>query len=626
MSLFSRFFARSTRKPSRTNYQSQSLRRGSRLPLQLECLESRQMLTFAPAIDFPVGVDPRAVVAADFNNDGRLDLVTSHPADNSIRVLLGDGQGGFGASATFPANVTAGADRASLATADFNGDGNLDVATVQHYQDAELYNHGDVRVLLGNGDGTFQPGFSAVGGKMSVAVGDFNADSHVDLVTSGDDGNSFGVVQVLLGNGQGGFASAAPYAMSSPAVYLAVGDINGDGKLDAMALLNNGWTLLGKGDGTFVQPDPWYLYELDNTPGARQLALGDYTGDGTHDVVFVGETISVHRGFGDGLFDEPLDHAGNGGLQTAVATGDFNGDGRLDVVTSNADTGTLSEMLGNGDGTLAATSPYAVGLSPASVAVGDFNGDGRPDAVTANAGSGTISVLLNSGTWTAPLPSLSIGDATITEGNTGTRTMTFTVTRTGATNGTSTVAFETSNGAATGGGDYTTTSGTLSFAPRETSKTIAVPVKGDRLGETSEWFALNLSNPTNAMIVDGQGVGTIVDDEPRISISDVTKSEGKKGNTTIFTFTVTLSEAYDQSVTMSFRTVDGTAKASDADYVGKTGTLTFAPGETTKTIAIEVKGDSKKESDETFYLDLFGLGSNALFTKNRGIGRILNDD
>jgi hypothetical protein len=117
-----------------------------------------------------------------------------------------------------------------------------------------------------------------------------------------------------------------------------------------------------------------------------------------------------------------------------------------------------------------------------------------------------------------------------------------------------------------------------------------------------------------------------VDDEPRISISDVTRAEGKKGQTTLFTFTVTLSAAYDQAVTMSFRTVNGTAKTSNGDYIAKAGTLTFAPGETTTTITIEVKGDSKREANETFYLDLFGLSTNALFTKNRGLGTILNDD
>ena len=95
-----------------------------------------------------------------------------------------------------------------------------------------------------------------------------------------------------------------------------------------------------------------------------------------------------------------------------------------------------------------------------------------------------------------------------------------------------------------------------------------------------------------------------------------------------------LSAAYDETVTMSFRTVDGTAKTSDNDYIAKTGTLTFAPGETPKTITIKVKGDKQKPGflekpgflQETFYLDLFGNSGNSLFTKNRGLGTILNDD
>jgi hypothetical protein len=101
----------------------------------------------------------------------------------------------------------------------------------------------------------------------------------------------------------------------------------------------------------------------------------------------------------------------------------------------------------------------------------------------------------------------------------------------------------------------------------------------------------------------------------------VAKVEGKTGQTTLFVFTVTLSAAYDQAVTMSFRPADGTAKTSDNDYVAKTGTLTFNPGETTKTITIEVKGDSKKQADETFYLDLFGDSSNSPFTKSPGTAR-----
>jgi hypothetical protein len=189
-----------------------------------------------------------------------------------------------------------------------------------------------------------------------------------------------------------------------------------------------------------------------------------------------------------------------------------------------------------------------------------------------------------------------------------------------------TVAYATAAVTATSGVDYTAASGTLSFAPGETSKAITVSVIGDRLAEPNETFVVNLSGATNSTIGDGQGLGTILDDEPRISISDVTQKEGKKQQTTQFVFTVTLSAAYDQPVTMSYRTVDGTATTSDNDYVAKTGTLTFAPGETTKTITIVVNGDNKKETDETFYLELFGLSSNALLTKNRGLGTILNDD
>ena len=222
---------------------------------------------------------------------------------------------------------------------------------------------------------------------------------------------------------------------------------------------------------------------------------------------------------------------------------------------------------------------------------------------------------------------LTIADApTVTEGNAGTRAAAFTVTLSEASNQDVTVTYVTADGTAQAGSDYAAVSnGTLTIPAGLTSGTITVLVNGDRLGELNETFFVNLSSPTNATIADDQGVGTIIDDEPRISISDVSKSEGRKGKTTLFTFTVKLSAAYDQAVTMSYRTVNGTATTSASDYIAKTGTLTFAPGETTKTVTIEVKGDSKKEANETFYLDLFGP-SNALFTKSRGVGTILNDD
>jgi hypothetical protein len=226
-----------------------------------------------------------------------------------------------------------------------------------------------------------------------------------------------------------------------------------------------------------------------------------------------------------------------------------------------------------------------------------------------------------------PLPSLTIGDATpVVEGNSGAKSVQFVVQLSAASGRTVTVNYATAAVTATSGVDYSAVSNALTFAPGETNKTITVQVIGDRIAEPNETFAVNLSGATNASIANGQGVGTILDDEPRVSINDVSKSEGKKPQTTLFTFTVTLSAAYDQAVTMSFHTVNGTATTGDNDYIAKTGTLTFAPGETTKTITIEVKGDNKRESSETFYLDLFGLSNNALFIKSRGTGTILNDD
>ncbi len=225
-----------------------------------------------------------------------------------------------------------------------------------------------------------------------------------------------------------------------------------------------------------------------------------------------------------------------------------------------------------------------------------------------------------------PEPSLSIGDVYVVEGNSGTANAVFTVTLSPASSETVFVNYATGNGNAAAGSDFLAAAGTLTFSPGDVSKTIVVAVNGDRLGESTESFFVNLSSATNAVIADGQGVGTIVDDEPRISIGDVTTAEGRKNQTMLFTFTVTLSAAYDQPVTMSFRTVNGTATTSNRDYVAKSGTLTFAPGETTKTITIEVKGDNRKEANETFYLDLFDLSTNASFTKDRGIGTILNDD
>jgi hypothetical protein len=223
-------------------------------------------------------------------------------------------------------------------------------------------------------------------------------------------------------------------------------------------------------------------------------------------------------------------------------------------------------------------------------------------------------------------PRIRIGDATVGEGHNGSLVASFTVSLTVASDQTITINYLTADGTALAASDYQSASGTVTFAPGERSQTITVLVNGDRLAEPNETFVVNLSSPINATIADGEGVATIVDDEPRVWISDLTMREGNRKKLMHFTFTVTLSVASDQPVTMSFKTRDDTATTANNDYDASSGTLTFAPGETTKTITIKVKGDNTWEFTETFYLDLFGLSSNAMFAKSRGVGRILNDD
>jgi probable HAF family extracellular repeat protein len=223
------------------------------------------------------------------------------------------------------------------------------------------------------------------------------------------------------------------------------------------------------------------------------------------------------------------------------------------------------------------------------------------------------------------VPDVTINNVSVIEGNVGTTNAVFTVSLSTPSTTPVTVKYATADGTATAGSDYLATSGTLTFAPGETSKTITVKVIGDRIFESNETFTVNLSGASNANIAVGQGVGTILDDEPRISINSVSRYEGRSGQT-LFTFTVALSNAYDQVVTVSYKTTDGTAKVSDHDYAAQTGTLTFNPGETTKTITIVVYGDSKRECDETFFVDLFGNSSNSLLDHARGTGYILNDD
>ena len=224
-----------------------------------------------------------------------------------------------------------------------------------------------------------------------------------------------------------------------------------------------------------------------------------------------------------------------------------------------------------------------------------------------------------------PQVAISIGDASAGEGNSGTVNQDFTLSLDNPSGKTVTVNWTTNDVTATAGSDYVAASGTVTFNPGETSKTVTVQVTGDTINEINESFTVDLSGNTNATIADGQGVGTIVDDDPQpgISITDATVQEGNSG-TANASFTVSLDNMSGRTITVDWTTNDGTATVG-SDYVSGSGTLTFSPGQTTKTISVAVKGDTLDEYDETFSVDLSNP-VHATIQDGQGIGTVTDDD
>jgi hypothetical protein len=338
----------------------------------------------------------QSFVVADFNGDGKLDLVVlnaggPYTADITATVLLGTGDGDLQPTERFAAGIHP----ASVAVADFNGDGHLDLAA--GIGDDQTGNGSGANLLLGNGDGTFQSARLYLAGfhPSSIAVGDFNGDGHPDLAVT-DPG---GTLSILLGIGDGTFEPQQSYRVGRFPTSLAVGDFNGDGTLDlAVADEYIGVIiLLGKGDGTFGAPKSYAA-----GANARPLAVGDFNRDGYLDLAVGGDdsddsTVSILLGKGDGTFKPAVSYpVPRGGGCTSLAVADFNGDGFLDIVAAGPGSDTVSVFLGKGDGTFQATQSYSAGAGPWSVAVGDFNGDGFPDIAVGGSG---VTVLLNDTHW-----------------------------------------------------------------------------------------------------------------------------------------------------------------------------------------------------------------------------------
>ncbi|WP_425510202.1 putative Ig domain-containing protein [Xanthomonas indica] len=312
------------------------------------------------------------------------------------------------------------------------------------------------------------------------------------------------------------------------------------------------------------------------------------------------------------------------------------------VTLSQASPSALSIGFNVG-GTATSGTDYAAVNSPLVIAAGQTSGtitiDPTPDTtvepdetvvISLNAGSGYTVGSPSSATGTIlndDQPALSINDVSQNEGNAGNTAFTFTVSLSQPA-GTGGVSFDiaTANGTATAGTDYISSSvNGLTIAAGSSSATFTVQVVGDTLNEPDETFFVNVSNVSGATVADGQGQGTIVNDDaaPALSVGDVSVSEGNSGTTTA-TFPVSLSAASGQTVTVNYATADGSANAG-SDYVARSGTLTFSPGTTVQNVAVTINGDTTVEPDETFTLNLSGA-SNATIARATATGTILNDD
>ena len=371
--------------------------------------------TFRAALNYFIQISdnswPEAVKVAsgDFNGDGNLDFAVGTCCSEStgITIFLSRGDGSLHSGVSYGSEGNGAF--FNVAVADFDGDGKLDVAAVDVYDTV-------VQIFNGVGDGTFTAGnyfYTSEGddGPWGIVTGDFNHDQHADIAVV----NQAGTVCVLLNDGSGGFTPAL-YPLSNNAEEIATGDINGDGYLDLLVSLYNTSdvaVLLGNTDNSGTFQDEYDVALVNGNATYLNpfgITVVDLNGDGKLDFAVAisdyetgNQGVAVALGKGDGTFNTPNLYSTTRQdfinftwpYPAQVQSADINGDGKVDLVVSNEDFGTVGVLFGNGDGTFSTPTEYPVIEDTFGLALADVNGDGAVDAVLASFDAGGVGVLLN---------------------------------------------------------------------------------------------------------------------------------------------------------------------------------------------------------------------------------------
>jgi VCBS repeat protein len=369
-----------------------SLQRGGAMPRDVVERNSTEGEALYPNPIIPVGDTPSSIAEADFNEDGVEDLAVANNVIGAgdISVLLGRGDGSFEPERRY----TAGAGPRAVLAADFDADGHQDLAVANRESN-------DLTILPGHGDGTFADpiSFEAGDGPRAIVSGDFNHDGRPDVAIA----NSYSsYISIFLSQSQGIFGPSIQIPSGSAPASISTGDFNNDGRLDlvvAQAFPQGVSILLATEDGSFGPP----LTIPVRLP--RDVGVGDFNADGNLDlavasrgndtIVMPGNAV-ILLGHGDGTFSE-LGEFPVGLEPAAIAVGDLDQDGRLDLAVANDRSDDVSILRGAGDGSFLPQTLYSAGGGPTALAVGDFNADGRLDLGVANFFGNDISILLNLG-------------------------------------------------------------------------------------------------------------------------------------------------------------------------------------------------------------------------------------